>query len=258
VTRASRTIAITGASRGLGAGLARHFRARGHRLALCSRSPAELGEAEDVLVRQLDVSDAEAVGAFARDAAERFGTLDLWINNAGVLEPIQPLRDLDPEEARRHAEINLMGVVFGSQAYIRHVRARGGPGALINISSGAARKPYAGWSMYCASKAAVDRLTECIAVEEKEIGLRAWSVAPGVIDTDMQALIRSTSVEDFPQHPRFVEMKRRNEYNGPDFIADRLLALAFGHVASGHIASLHVGNDDVLVRLPNEWEEAKA
>lgn len=239
-----RTIVITGASRGLGAGLAKRFHERGHALALCARSAPALTPGEQVLAECVDVRDPAAVQTFTERAAARFGRLDLWINNAGVLEPIAPLRDVDLAEARDHVEINLMGVVHGAQAYVRHIRARGGPGALINISSGAARKPYAGWSIYCAAKAAVDRLTECIAVEEAEAGLRAWSVAPGVIDTEMQAMIRSTPEDRFPQRERFLQMKRDEAYNSPAFIADHLLELAFGEAPS----------EEALVRLPNEWE----
>ena len=242
---AERTIVITGASRGLGAGLAEALHERGARLALCARSASILATSERVLACQLDVRDAAAVARFAEEAAARFGRLDLWINNAGVLAPIAPLRDVDPEQARTHVEINLLGLLFCSQAFVRHVRGREGGGVLVNISSGAARKPYAGWSVYCATKAAVDRLTECIDLEERALGLRAFSVAPGVVDTDMQALIRSTSEADFPDRPRFLAMKRDGHFNSPAFIAEQLLALAFGPDRYP---------SEVLASLPNEWE----
>jgi len=78
-----------------------------------------------------------------------------------VLEPIEPVRDIAPAAARTHLEVNVLGVLFGTQAFVHHLRRRGGEGVLVNISSGAARKPHAGWSLYCAAKAAVDRMTEC-------------------------------------------------------------------------------------------------
>ncbi|MCP5055875.1 MAG: SDR family NAD(P)-dependent oxidoreductase [bacterium] len=242
---AERTIVITGASRGLGAGLAEALHAEGARLALCSRSAPILPSSERVLSAEFDVRDTDAVARFTKDAAARFGSIDLWINNAGVLAPIAPLRDVDLEEAHTHVEINLLGLLACCQAFVRHAREREGGGTLVNISSGAARKPYSGWSVYCAAKAAVDRLTECIDLEERAHGLRAFSVAPGVIDTDMQALIRSTDEADFPDLPRFLAMKRDGRYNTPAFIAERLLELAFGE--SGQPA-------DVLISLPNEWE----
>ncbi|MCP3983600.1 MAG: SDR family NAD(P)-dependent oxidoreductase [bacterium] len=242
---AGRTVVITGASRGLGAGLAEAMHAKGVRLALCSRSAPILQDGRHVLAAQLDVRDAAAIGRFAGDAAARFGRIDLWINNAGVLEPIAPLHDVDLDQARTHVEINLLGVLAGSQAFVRHVRGREGGGVLVNISSGAARKPYAGWSVYCAAKAAVDRLTECIDLEERAHGLRAFSVAPGVVDTEMQALIRNTREADFPDLPRFLAMKRDGHFNTPTFIAERLLALAFDEASN---------RNEVLTSLPNEWE----
>src|SRR5688572_221045 len=191
-----KTVVITGASRGLGAGIARELAGHGLNLGLCARQPPVLGDGERVVAAELDVTDGAAVAAFAARVAARFEHIDLWINNAGVLDPIGPLRDLDPPAVARHIDINVMGVFHGSQAYIRHVRASGRPGVLVNISSGAGRAPYRGWSAYCAGKAAVDRMTECIALEEKDAGLRAHSVAPGIIDTDMQALIRRQSVDE--------------------------------------------------------------
>lgn len=240
---ARRTAVVTGASRGLGAGLARSFHARGLQLALCSRSPPILSEGEDVLARCLDVVDGAAVERFAADAAARFGAIDLWINNAGVLGPIGMLHDLGSEDLSRHFSVNILGVFHGSRAFVRHLRRRGGEGVLVNISSGAGRRPYAGWSAYCAAKAAVDRLTECVAAEEGERGLRAYSVAPGVIDTEMQDAILACGPERFPEVARFRELRREGRYNSPAFVADRLLELAFGAGPRP---------DEVLLRLPEE------
>lgn len=239
---AGRTAVITGASRGLGAGLARAFRARGLRLGLCARTEPALPDGPDVLAARLDVRDSAAVAAFAAAVEARLGAIDLWINNAGVLEPIEPLRDVAPDAARTHLEVNVLGVLHGTQAFVRHLRRRGGEGVLVNISSGAASKPYAGWSLYCAAKAAVERMTECVALEEVH-GLRAYAVAPGVIDTEMQALIRATPAARFPDAPRFVERKRAGLFNTPGFIAEHLLAIAFDPAARPA---------EVCVRLPDE------
>src|SRR5690606_492715 len=118
------------------------------------------------------------VHRFAAMAESRLGAIDLWINNAAVLEPIAPLREIAPAAFLDHLRINVMGVVHGSQAYIAHVRKRGGEpqGVLMNISSGAAWKGYAGWAPYCASKAAVERISESVQLEEAEY-LRVHAVA---------------------------------------------------------------------------------
>jgi benzil reductase ((S)-benzoin forming) len=223
---------ITGASRGLGAGLAERFLQLGLGVAACARSRPELSGAQadppdGLLSASVDVTDAAAVAAFCDRAAAHFGRVDLWINNAGLLAPIGPLRDNDPTEFARHIEVNVLGVFHGSQAFIRHVRARGGEGVLLNISSGAARNAYAGWSAYCAGKAAVDRMSESIALEETDGALRVHAVAPGIIDTDMQGLIRQCSPEQFPRVQKFLDLKDKGAFSSTGFVADRLLELAF-------------------------------
>ena len=237
------TVVITGASRGLGAGLAEDFASRGMRLALCSRSDPALAPGDDVLSERVDVRDEKAVDDFALRVEERFGEIDLWINNAGVLEPIKPLRDLGVEEFREHIDTNLTGLFLCTRAYVRHLRRRGGEGVLINISSGAAWRGYAGWTAYCAGKSAVDRLTECVQLEEEANGLRAYAVAPGVIDTDMQAQIRACTPDVFPELERFLEMKRDDTFNTTGFVAEHLLAIAFDPAARP---------EEVTVRFPDE------
>jgi benzil reductase ((S)-benzoin forming) len=238
-----KTAVITGASRGLGAGLARAFAERGLRLGLCARSAPALPEGPAVLAARLDVRDGVALEAFGAAVEARFGAIELWVNNAGVLEPIAPLREVEPEAARLHLEVNVLGVLHGSRTFVRHLRRRGGEGVLVNVSSGAAQKAYAGWSLYCAAKAAVERMTECLALEEAAHGLRAHAIAPGVIDTDMQVRIRATSAERFPEVGRFLEREREGRFNSPGFVAEHILAIAFDPAARPA---------EVCVRLPDE------
>lgn len=222
-----RTAVVTGASRGIGAAIAREFAGRGLKLGLCARSQPVLEGADSVLAARFDVSDEAAMEQFAAAVSARFGAIDLWINNAGVLEPIAPVRDVSAEQFRRHIEVNLTGVFLGSRCYIRHVRSHGRGGVLINLSSGAAWHGYAGWGAYCAGKAGVERLTECIALEEAAAGLRVHALAPGVVDTDMQAQIRACDTDRFPAVERFREMKRTQSFNSGAFVARELLAIAF-------------------------------
>lgn len=222
-----RVAVVTGASRGLGAGLARHLSGRGLRLGLCARSRPALDDGPDVVSEQVDVTDPAGVDRFAATVVERLGRIDLWVNNAGVLEPIQPVRDVEPSAFRHHVAINLLGVVHGCQAFVRHLHQRGGEGVLVNVSSGAADHAYAGWGAYCATKAAVDRLTEVIHLEEADHGLRAYALSPGVVDTDMQATIRQCPPERFPRVERFRQLHRAGAFNSPEHVARHLLALAF-------------------------------
>ena len=238
----TRTVVITGASRGLGAGVAARMLSQGIHLGLCARSECALAAGERVLTAAVDVRDERAVFDFAEAVVARFGQIDVWINNAGVLEPIAFARDLSADALREHFDVNVVGVLHGSKAFAAHVRGRAGAGVLINISSGAALKGYAGWTAYSAGKAAVDRLTECVQHEEASHGLRAYSVAPGVIDTGMQELIRSQTEEQFPLVEKFKQLKRDEAFNSPLFVADQLLDIAFGTASP----------DAVVVRLTNE------
>ena len=92
------TIVITGASRGLGAGMAHYFKKQGHNLGLCSRSAPCLENDENTLSRCVDVRDAAAVEAFTQEVIQTFGQIDLWIGNAGVLEPMRQIREVTLEE----------------------------------------------------------------------------------------------------------------------------------------------------------------
>jgi NAD(P)-dependent dehydrogenase (short-subunit alcohol dehydrogenase family) len=208
--------------------MATHQAGLGFGLGLCARRrPAPPDGAADggVVTAAVDVTDAGAVDRFCAEVVARLGRIDLWVNNAGVLAPVAPLRDADPAELRANVEANVLGVLYGSAAFARHVRSRPGGGTLVNISSGAATKPYEGWAAYCASKAAVDHATRVVAAEEADAGLRAFAVAPGVVDTEMQAAIRATPPERFPTVERFKEIKRAGAYNSPAWVTDHIVGL---------------------------------
>lgn len=234
---------ITGASRGLGAGLAEAFAGAGMRLILCSRSQPVMAESEHVLAQRVDVRDETAMEKLVAAAESRFGAIDLWINNAGVLDPIAPVRETALDAFQEHVDVNLVGVFLGTRCYVRHLRRLGRGGVLINLSSGAAWNAYEGWGAYCAGKAGVERLTEVVAQEEAGAGLRAYSVAPGVVDTAMQDRIRSCDPESFPSLDYFLELKQKDAFNTPAFVARHFLAIAFDPDQRP---------ETVAVRLPNE------
>ena len=226
---AGRVAVVTGASRGLGAGLAARFAEVGLGLGLCARREPEVpptaGDGARVVTGAVDVTDPVAVDRFADAVVERLGRIDLWVNNAGLLGPVGPLREVDPGELRANIEVNVLGVLHGSATFARHVRSRPGGGMLVNVTSGAATRRTRGWAAYCAAKAAVDHATRVVALEEAGSGLRAFAVAPGVVDTDMQALIRATPPERFPSVDRFHRIREEGAYNSPAWVADHVLGL---------------------------------
>lgn len=234
-----KVVVITGASRGLGKGMAEEMRRLGVSLGLCARS--DIAGIEAVTAR-VDVTDRAAVAAFAEQVIARHEKIDLWINNAGVLEPVRFVRDLEADALMRHLAVNLAGVLHGTAVFVDHLRQSDREGVLVNISSGAALRGYAGWGAYCAGKAGVDRLTECVELEEGR-RLRAYAVAPGVIDTDMQRALRSMSEEQFPALEKFLQLKRDEAFNSPAYVAREILRIAFDPSARP---------EAVVLRLPSE------
>lgn len=245
---AGKVIVVTGASRGLGAGLAARFAEYGIDLGLCARNVPTPPDGVRTVASSVDVQDADAVESFAFDVTNALGPIDLWINNAGILDPIGPLRDVEPSKITEHVGVNVLGVMWGSRAFARIVHDRDQEGTLVNISSGAGRTPYEGWSIYCASKAAVDQLSRVLAQEASHDGLRVVSLAPGVVDTDMQSAIRATPTTRFPSVQRFHQLKADDAFNDAWWIADRILELTWKSPPPWIEASA----DPVVVRLPNQ------
>ena len=132
-TTKSLVIVITGASRGLGAGMAKTFLEKGHKLGLCSRSTdvtsavwydANNNNNGNIYYESVDVCNSNALQDFLQTVVAKFGRpIDLWINNAGILGPIQPIRDTNYDEYNKNIQINLGGVFHGTKAFINHVRS---------------------------------------------------------------------------------------------------------------------------------------
>lgn len=192
-----RTVLITGASRGIGAAAARAFAAEGARVALISRSTSDIadlaGEIGDAaLAIPCDVANWTEMARAVDATVETFGSLDVLIGNAGVIEPIGPLADLDPEGWGTVIDVNIKGVFHGMRAAVPIMQAQGA-GTVITISSGAAHRALAGWSAYCTSKAGAKMLTEACQAEYGET-LRVMGLSPGTVATQMQREIKASGV----------------------------------------------------------------
>ncbi len=198
-----KTVLITGASRGIGAATARHFAALGANVVLAARSSDAIEEiASDIGDRALavpcDVSRYDDVAAAVNAATDRFGGLDVLIGNAGVIEPIAHLSEVDPDEWDKVIDINLKGVFHGMRAALP-VMKQAGSGTVITISSGAATSALEGWSHYCASKAAALMLTRAADKENRDHGIRVLGLSPGTVATDMQHQIKASGMNPVAQ-----------------------------------------------------------
>lgn len=198
-----KVVAITGASRGIGAATARVFADAGARVVLLARSEAEITAlateiGRDALAIACDVADGPSVAAAIARIAAECGGLDVLIGNAGVIEPIARIGDASPDAWSRAIDINLKGVFYGMRAAIPVMRALGG-GTIITVSSGAAHGPMEGWSAYCAAKAGAAMLTRVAHLEEGGNGLRIMGMSPGTVATEMQVKIKASGINPVSQ-----------------------------------------------------------
>jgi benzil reductase ((S)-benzoin forming) len=219
---------ITGASKGLGLALARQLEAEGQPLVEFSRSAphaysvrADLG---DPLAFQATVSNT-----LARLHLETVEDELLVIHNAGQITPIGPAAAQDAGALIANLNANFGAAIAGLAAIV--ARAQALPirrKLIVNISSGAAQRPIAGWSLYCAAKAGMEQFIRTLALEQQGQAhpFIAINVNPGVIDTGMQAAIRASSPADFPEHARFVARHAEGELADPAAVAARVLAIA--------------------------------
>jgi NAD(P)-dependent dehydrogenase (short-subunit alcohol dehydrogenase family) len=238
---------VTGHSRGLGEAIAAALLDKGvDVLGLSRRASAHLAAKDGAKLSEiaLDLGDAAALGDRAlSDRIEAFcdgADRVLLVNNAGMVKPIGPVGTGGAEAIAKAVTLNVTGPLVLAdlfQAVAAPVKDR----RLLHISSGAGRRGMAGWSIYCATKAALDNHARAIR-EDSIPGLRVSSLAPGVIDTDMQADIRDSSVEQFPAIDQFRAMKADGVLASPSEagakIAAYLMSDAFGAEAVTDLRTL--------------------
>ncbi|WP_227269922.1 SDR family oxidoreductase [Roseobacter weihaiensis] len=198
-----KTVMITGASRGIGAEAARVFAQAGANVALLARGQSEIADlageiGPKALAIPCNVARYSEMAAAVEATQETFGTVDVLVNNAGVIEPISHLASADPDGWGDVIDINLKGVFNGMRAVLPVMKEAGG-GSVLTISSGAAHGPIEAWSHYCASKAAVHMLTRCLDGEERSHGIRAIGLSPGTVATQMQREIKASGINPVSQ-----------------------------------------------------------
>ncbi|MCY1077247.1 SDR family NAD(P)-dependent oxidoreductase [Archangium lansingense] len=183
---------VTGASRGIGAGIARKLASQGAKVVInytrnedaAHRVAADIQRAGgEVLVERADVADESQVRQLFERTDARFGRLDILVNNAGILE-VRPLDSIDRAHFQRIMDVNLWGVVTASQQAARRL---GQGGRIINITSACTRSPFPALGVYAASKGAVEALTRTLAAELGPRGITVNTIFAGMVETEMSA-----------------------------------------------------------------------
>jgi len=190
---AGRTVLITGASRGLGRALAAAFAGAGARLALCARSADLLtglarklaAAGAEVEAAGADVARKDEMAPFIRRVEDRWGAIDVLINNASILGTRTPLADFPIEEWRTVIDVNLNGVFVVTRLVLPGM-LRAGRGSIVNVTSGVGNVPRARWGAYAVSKWAVEALTWNLALELRDTPIRVNAVDPGSLRTAMR------------------------------------------------------------------------
>lgn len=229
---------VTGASKGLGLTLSKKLLGEGFRVAATSRDAKALVEAigeksDDFLPLEMDLSNEQSVRAAIEKTLDAFGEINVVVNNAGFGQT-GTLEELSDREARTSFDVNVFGTLNVIRGVMPHFRKRSS-GHIFNISSiGGYTANFPGWGVYCATKFAVAALTESLAAEIKQFGVRATIVYPGYFRTDF---LSKDSMRE-PENPiaeysdaRESEAQHKNELNGnqpgdPKKLAQVLIKIA--------------------------------
>lgn len=195
------TAFVTGANRGIGAAIAARLAEAGAAVVVSGRNAAGAARVAEAIratggsatALACDVTDHAAVVGAVDEVAARHGRLDIFVANAGTIEPIALLADSDPAAWGAVVDVNLKGVYHCFRAALPAMLTGGG-GTLIAMNSGAANAPMEGWSHYCATKAAVQMLTRQVHKEYGAQGIRSIGLSPGPVAGEMQAAIRASGL----------------------------------------------------------------
>lgn len=224
---------ITGASKGIGLALSKELMSKENILVCIARTKNEelinLGNETGckVIFLEYDLVNIEGVEELMETMIAQIPSHPqsiTLINNAGIIDPIGRTEDNQPDAINKSITINLTAPMVLSSAFIKHVQDYPVQKKIVNISSGAGRQPYSGWSSYCASKAGLDHYSRAVSQEQqgKRNAVKVISIAPGIIDTGMQEKIRGVKKEDFALVDRFIDYKKNEQLSSPEYTARKL------------------------------------
>lgn len=251
------TAIVSGGGRGFGRAIAQGLAEAGASVVVASRNAPELDKVVlgikraggKALAYAADVADERQVQELLFNTERWVGPPTILINNAGVLDPITALARSDATSWLRHIAINVGGTYLPTRAVLPGMLERG-RGRIVNISSGAASTASAGWTAYCAAKAAVEQLTRALALELDGTGVSVCALHPGLMETDMQERVRRSSVHDFPRVEEFREAHRTGDVQDPTIPARVVVHLAAsGPEYNGQIVD---ARDPAVERAANE------
>lgn len=213
---------VTGGGRGFGRAIAETLAALGASVVLASRNAPELDEVAAAIKRSggkalaqtADVADERQVQELVLAAERWVGPPTILVNNAGVLDPVGPLAETSGVSWLRNIAINVGGTYLVTRAVLPGMLDRD-YGRVVNITSADADKASAGWSAYCAAKAAVDQLTRVLALEMDGTGVTVAAFHPGYMETAMQERIRASSAASFPRVEEYQEAQRMGLVKDP-------------------------------------------
>ncbi len=196
-----KTAIITGASRGIGEATTYELAKLGANVFLTARSREPIEAIRDKIIADggkaavlaSDMARYLGVETVVRRCMEVFGSVDILVQNAGVIDPIAKITDSDPAKWAKTMETNLNAVYYGLHAALP-IMEKQGAGLVINISSGAAHQPLEGWSHYCAAKAGAAMLTRMAHLETEGSNICVVGLSPGTVATDMQVKIKASGI----------------------------------------------------------------
>jgi benzil reductase ((S)-benzoin forming) len=228
---------VTGATRGLGASIAKLFIEKGISLINVSRSDNDtlrkLCESRSVTYKffQCDLADPRETEETMREAGSHVFSLNAeriyLIQNAGVVTPINPSGQVDNKDLEKSVHVNLLSPMIVTNEMLKASQGSGSQLIMVNVSSGAGSRPVYGWSTYCSTKAGINMLTETVSLELSKNGSphKVIAFSPGVMDTDMQGAIRSSSEESFADVENFRRYKEQGMLRDTETVAGVLVKL---------------------------------
>ncbi|ETI66111.1 (S)-benzoin forming benzil reductase [Neobacillus vireti] len=242
---------ITGASKGLGEAIAK--RLIHEQIAIVSVSRTENKDIKKLALEtdlyykhyscnlSLEKEVQEVFMEIAHSLYQKEPQEILLFNNAGVVEPIETVGNLDQTPIISNIQVNLIAPILISNLFFNKAQSTNTKIQVINVTSGAAVRPIDGWSVYCSSKAGINMFTQTAALEQVELKTNNTIIAfsPGIMDTNMQETIRSSSKTAFRDLEKFIEYKEKNMLLEADVVADALVDLVLsGNVESGKVYNI--------------------